>query len=429
MGDPRGSFQMRLPPRSSSVGEARRMVRRSLTRAGRHDLVETAELLVSEVVTNALVHAGTPIDVTLSVARDGLLVEIGDGSPHLPSRRTYAPTAGTGRGLVMLEQMVTDWGVVASHLGKTVWFQLASGDHPGDDRMRGHGPATARSRAGESVRIQLLDVPLLLHAAWQQHAESLLREHLLARLDTDAEEDPIRVHADASDAMALLAEHIPRPDIGDDADPDQVMGSATEPKVSRPRVEVPVPVESVPHFATLDRSLEAAVTLADEGVFLTPPIQPELRTLRRWLCGQVADQYAGADPMPWSAQHEQPPDARDVLRWDTTSVDESAQSLIAADDASRIIAVSRGALDLLGYQQRDELVGQRLVCVIPDRYHQAHLAGFTMHFLTGRSPLLGNAVVVPARRRDGEEVLVELMINSHRVPKGRTVFVAELSPS
>ena len=58
------------------------------TREGhRPDLSDSAELLVSEVVTNALLHAGTDIALAATVDDDGALVQVGDGSPHLPSRR------------------------------------------------------------------------------------------------------------------------------------------------------------------------------------------------------------------------------------------------------------------------------------------------------------------------------------------------------
>ena len=72
-----------------------------------------------------------------------------------------------------------------------------------------------------------------------------------------------------------------------------------------------------------------------------------------------------------------------------------------ADDTDQIVVVSRHACELLGYQEPDQLQGRRLIAIIPARYHQAHLAGFTLHLTNGRSPLLGRTVVVPvsARRR------------------------------
>jgi anti-sigma regulatory factor (Ser/Thr protein kinase) len=68
-----------------SVGEARELVRDLLEDEGRDDLVETATLLVSEIVTNAILHAGTPIEVRAVVDESGVRVEVGDGSEHLPT--------------------------------------------------------------------------------------------------------------------------------------------------------------------------------------------------------------------------------------------------------------------------------------------------------------------------------------------------------
>jgi PAS domain S-box-containing protein len=102
--------------------------------------------------------------------------------------------------------------------------------------------------------------------------------------------------------------------------------------------------------------------------------------------------------------------------------------MLAADDEDRIVAVSDAGARLLGYDGA-ELIGTRLVAIIPERYRQAHLAGFTMHFLSGRAPLIGRTVVVPALRSDGSEIEVELTIRTDRTEDGRTLFVADLDPS
>ena len=126
--DPALGVRHRFDPHPSSVGAARRLVRRELDRAGRADLVECAELVVTEVVTNALVHAGTPIDVAVRLDGDTLVVEVGDGSPQQPVVRHHGALAGTGRGLRLLEGMVDRWGSRAGDDGKTVWFELSRGD-------------------------------------------------------------------------------------------------------------------------------------------------------------------------------------------------------------------------------------------------------------------------------------------------------------
>lgn len=397
------------------------MIRDCLVTAGREDLLDTAELLVSEIVTNALVHAGTPVDVAFCFVDGGLRVEVTDGSPHLPTPRGYGPSAGTGRGLMLLEEMVDEWGVVPDDPGKTVWFQIAS---RADLEQRSPGPTGHPGTRGEVIDVELLDVPLLLHEAWRQHAESLLREYLLASLDLESTEDPIVVHAEASDAIALLAEHIPASGVGDD--PEQVMVAATEPLVSSARVALPVPLRSVRHFATLERALLTALQMVEAGEFLTPPVQPELQGLRAWLCGQVISQSVGEVAAPWSPGHDPRTQQLRPPTWDVRRVSEAAAGMLAADEEDRIVAVSDRALRLLGYDDRTDLVGTRLIGIIPERYRQAHLAGFTMHFLSGRALLVGRTVIVPALRRDGSEVEVELTIRTDRTDDGRTLFVADI---
>jgi PAS domain S-box-containing protein len=402
------------------------MVRRLLTDAGRRDLLEPASLLVSEVVTNALEHSGTTIDVSMALRDDGVLVEVGDGSRHMPARRHYAPTASTGRGLALLDQTATAWGVVPGVRGKTVWFQVDSGatvDRRASDAERRSRTVVPLRPGDETLTVVLLNVPLLLHSAWQQHAEAVLREYLLVSLDGGRRDDAFAVHAAATDALALLQEQIPEPAV--EVEPERLLSTAIDPVMSAARVEVAVPLESVPHFDLLDQSLDAAQTMAERGLLLVPMVQPELRMMRRWLCGEVSWQGGGAEPSPWPPPHwREPPTPRD-LGWDARAVTESAEAMIAVDDLDLVVAVSRGALDMLGYT-RGELVGRRLITLIPQRFRQAHLAGFTLYLLTGRGPLLGRTVVVPAIHGDGSETWVQLSVEARRVAPGRSLFVATL---
>ena len=419
-----GSFEVRLPPQPSSVGDARAHVRRLLDEADRDDLAETAVLLVSEVVTNALLHAGTDIDVAARLDDKGLRVEIGDGSPHLPSRRRYGTTAGTGRGLLMLESLVDDWGVIRHRTGKTVWFRVSGSDNdlPDPEEPRADQPGVA-VMGRDNVDVELRNMPLLLHAAWQEHAEALLREYLLANLDSEGA-DPIQMHADATDAIAVLEEHVPRATVA--MSPDELMGDAVEPLVSASRVDVPVPLGSVAHFETLDRAIEAALDLSREGLVLTAPSQPEVQSFRRWICRQVLSQAAGGRPEPWEVPEDAAGKDQALIDWDASIVTEATGGLIAADTTSRIIAISRTATEILGYDDPTELVGRRIVTIIPERYRQAHVAGFTMYLLVGRKPLLDTTVVVPALRRDGTEVEVELTVRSPTAGTGQSILLADI---
>ena len=425
----------RLDPSPSSASEARRLVREAVTSVDRTDLLEVGELLISEVVTNAVVHAGTQVEVEVSAGPDGLRVEVSDGSRRLPAVRTQATLAGTGRGLHMLEQLVDSWGVQVRGAGKTVWFVVSSGEGPADpldlfddELMAVMDLDIAERRSAErGLRVVLLGVPLLLHAAWQVHSDSILREYLLVRLDEESALDAIEEHASAHDAMALLREQIPAPELGNH--PAELMAAALETGVSAERLVLTVPLGSAPHFCLLDDVLDHALELADAGRLLTPPTQPEVRLMRHWLCAEVQRQADGAEPTPWRlAADNLPAPGREPVTWDASEVRDSDLAVVCADDTNSIIAVSGPAVELLGHSTRSGLEGHRLVEIIPERYHQAHLAGFTLHLFGGRSPLLGRPVTVPVRRHDGTEVMAELMVESVTLSDGRRAFVAELRP-
>ncbi|WP_435771423.1 ATP-binding protein [Nocardioides sp. SYSU DS0651] len=418
----------RFPAHPSSVGQARALLREALSEPAHEPLLDDAQLLVSEVVTNALVHAGTPIDLAVSVQGATLRVEVSDGAAHLPVRRDYAAMAGTGRGLQLLDALGDRWGVDPTHDGKTVWFELGPAGADQGERREVAEPASAERVNGvaapdDTVTVTLRNVPLLLHSAWSQHAESVLREYLLFTLDDVDAVDTIEAHAAAQEAMALLVEGVPAPRLGDR--PEELLADAIEPLVTQDEVLLAVPRTAVPHFALLDQTMEAAWQLASAGRFLTPPIQPEMRALRHWMCGEVTRQAAGEPATPWSTPGPTPPEALTTAP-DFGVVANSGRPLVATDAWNGIVAVSRPALDLLGYDDADELVGQRLLAIIPPRFHQAHLAGFTLHLSMGRSTLLDRPVTVPVLRRDGTETEVELTVRADQTSGGEQMFVGEL---
>ena len=419
----------RLPAQATSASEARGLVRRLLGDVGRDDLGEPAALLVSEVVTNALLHAGTPVDLRLSYEHGTLLAQIGDGTPHLPSMRRYGSASGTGRGLRLLDQMADEWGVTARVDGKTVWFRLSNADK-GVDSLEEAGPGRAgkgdnRDHPGQ-IDVELRNMPLLLHAAWQEYAETLLREFLLLTIGGEDGAASLQVHARATAAIAVLEEHVPRVKVAIDA--EQLMQDATEPLVSLEVVHLPMNAVAAHDFDILNRAIERAIGLSGAGLLLTPPSQPEIQEFRRWICTEVREQVAGRAPTAWSMEREPPAEPHSRLVWDTTPVVEAATGRIAADEANRIVAISRAALEILGYSEPAELIGCRIAAIVPDRFRQAHVAGFTMFLHTGRRPLIDVPVTVPALRKDGSEVEIELLVSVEQAARGKRVFVADLRP-
>ncbi|MEU5013235.1 ATP-binding protein [Streptomyces sp. NPDC021749] len=117
-----------LDPHVRAVPQARRIIRTELVRWGLPEHVEIAELLVSELVTNALQHARGPLRLRMShspVYRT-LRCDIADGSPSAPPapRRPARADEEHGRGLHLVDQLSTRWGARRTAAGKTVWFEL-----------------------------------------------------------------------------------------------------------------------------------------------------------------------------------------------------------------------------------------------------------------------------------------------------------------
>lgn len=86
---------------------------------------DVLRLVVSELATNAVLHAGSRFTVRVISGRDLLRVEVADGSAVIPTPRPHGPRAITGRGLSIVEQMAARWGVIPEIWGKRVWFELA----------------------------------------------------------------------------------------------------------------------------------------------------------------------------------------------------------------------------------------------------------------------------------------------------------------
>lgn len=111
-----------------AVPEVRRALRELLRQWGRPGRSEIAELLTSELVTNALVHTDTDAVLTATVGPGGLRVEVRDFVARRPRLRVPNADDGThGRGLVLVQSLADAWGVRAHGVGKAVWFDLDGG--------------------------------------------------------------------------------------------------------------------------------------------------------------------------------------------------------------------------------------------------------------------------------------------------------------
>lgn len=104
---------------------ARRFVKATLARWDLDELTDSVTLLVSELVTNSVVHASSEVEVLVRLTSDAARVEVTDASEVVPAPREARLEEDSGRGLALVDTMARRWGVrAAPGRGKTVWFEV-----------------------------------------------------------------------------------------------------------------------------------------------------------------------------------------------------------------------------------------------------------------------------------------------------------------
>lgn len=119
--------EVTLPGATSSVPTARHFVESILTAWGQPEHGWTAALLISELSANCALHARTSFTVRVELVDESVRLAVTDGSRRAPAVRDYGAEATTGRGLRMVGQLATEWGVDLHESGKTVWALIHAG--------------------------------------------------------------------------------------------------------------------------------------------------------------------------------------------------------------------------------------------------------------------------------------------------------------
>ncbi|GAA3763355.1 SpoIIE family protein phosphatase [Streptomyces tremellae] len=169
-------------PEGRSVAAARAFVRDTLQGWGCSDVVDDAVVLTSELVTNAVVHAGTAADVRCLRTDDGVRIEVADRYPEreVPVQAT-GPSFGNldsehGRGLLLCAALASRWGVEYTPSYKQVWFQLDMPERAVGTRSAGPALPTALLPAAEEDRVRVAVVQVdqaATVAGWNEDATAL----------------------------------------------------------------------------------------------------------------------------------------------------------------------------------------------------------------------------------------------------------------
>jgi PAS domain S-box-containing protein len=262
------------------------------------------------------------------------------------------------------------------------------------------------------MHLRLVDFPVSLYAAAEAQWRAMLREYVLRGFGGSAQAygpDEVSRAAAALDALTAAVLRL-RPDAMEALGHD------------RADLDVHSTEVTVGDFAMLQGVLENAAELSRAGDLLVLPSLPEVVALRNWFCDQAVAQAAGSPASPWRLRADGPQPEAPPASWDASIEPSPDACWLIGDDHNRIVAASAPVHALLGWTDQ-QLVGQRLLAVVPPAYREAHLAAFTRSVVEGGGHILGKPVALPALRADGSEVPVTLTLTRHRASGGRTVYL------
>jgi anti-sigma regulatory factor (Ser/Thr protein kinase) len=298
-----------LAAQPASVGAARRFVQRVIEAdLGAHPVVDDAVLVTSELVANAVLHAGGPVTVDVAVTPGPparCRIEVVDDSPVVPAIREYGAGASTGRGLALIARIAARWGIdPADPAGKAVWVELEGGAVRNDGavavpRTTLVAPAGV-SLSAEAGLVRFLRVPVSDYLRLQEQNDAVLRELELLAFTAD--------HDDSGDPSSELVEVIESArrfsNIGREGFRQEVMAAAErgESTIDLQRISEPGGVVPAADFVAL---FERAEELAGRGELLIGPADEGVYRLRRWFVSEMSRQLLeGQPPRPFA----QPPE-------------------------------------------------------------------------------------------------------------------------
>lgn len=298
-----------LPPTASSVRLARSWVTQILADIGRADLVDAAELGVSELVTNALIHSQPPLSIRLRGTHDHPRIEVLDGSPHPPQPTSVTPTPDEvssinlttfGRGLTLVAMMSRSWGADLNHdgTGKTVWFEPAAELREEDADLRGvifgglepeeHVPTTPTS---DQVPVLLLRLPAAMFGMLRRYHFELRREMRLLSMSAPAEY-PLAVRiseafadGDRQRRQAIGISRLDKAIVAGEQSIDLQYYVSSDAPATMGRIR--------------DLLEDAYETFSsDQLLSMRPP--PVLTDLQSWYFSEFENQGRGEPPTPWT---------------------------------------------------------------------------------------------------------------------------------
>lgn len=301
---PQSRGALHLEPGPTCVQQARRWATGVCLELERPDLVDAAELGVSELVTNAVLHAEPPIALAVRGTPAHPRIEVFDGS-RVPPVLTMTPvdeddddefgllmTVGRGLGLVAMNS--SSWGADITAEGKVVWFEPVpeprlDGDLEGqvfDVTM-----TTGEIERVPTFQILLRNLPLGRYRDFRRTYSDLRRE---VRLLSLAHENDYPLARDLSRRFDLFDDHVDNAAVVD-AVSSQIGRGVSHADMS---LTVGKPAADLSH--QMKDLLDLADAFCRSQRLLSLARSDDQREFQRWLLGEISAQSSGAHPTPWA---------------------------------------------------------------------------------------------------------------------------------
>jgi hypothetical protein len=298
------SSELTLASSPRAAADARRWVSDICERLERVDLVECAELGVSELVANALLHATAPYKVRVRGTATHPRIEVVDGStrppvPPVPLEGEDVDLLLTfGRGLSMVAQCAVAWGATIESDGKIVWFEPApemTDSRSAEWVIDRHDRERAEPTSEAAVEVRLLGLDVPLHSALSRQYNELRRELRLLSLSHQSD---YPLAGDLTSMFANFERQFP------DSFREQIRRAEAR---ALPRVDVTFPMvrESGPIFVTMTEMFDVADAFCRAERLLAMERTAPQRTFHNWLLGELVHQLDGATAQPWTG-HPRP---------------------------------------------------------------------------------------------------------------------------
>ena len=293
------SSELTLASSPRAAADARRWVSDICERLERVDLVECAELGVSELVAKALLHAEAPYKVRVRGTATHPRIEVVDGSTRPPE--PPAPLEGDdvdvlltfGRGLSMVAQCASAWGATIESDGKIVWFEPApemTDTGSVDWVIDHHEQPQPEPMSDAAVGVRLLGIDIPLYSALARQYHELRRELRLLSLSHQSD---YPLAGDLTSMFANFERQFP------ESFTDQIRDAEAR---GLPRADVTFPMvrESGPIFITMTEMFDVADAFCRAERLLAMARTAPQRTFHNWLLSEIVHQLDGAHAQPWT---------------------------------------------------------------------------------------------------------------------------------